>query len=323
MKLCDYGCGKEVNHQFKNGKWCCSENAISCPQNRGKSKKGEKYRSPQKINNVENILCDYGCGKKAIYQFQNKKYCCSKNYAKCSIEREKMRNRPIDKMMYKKIAEKNRGQKRSKELREKLRIINTGKKISKKTKSKLAIFNKKTIKYWKQKYPTFAKIEEMRYKPGKEKEKIIQVHCKNHNCANSKEQAGWFTPTYIRLYERIRQIEKGAGGCYFYCCDECKTACPLFNSHGTDPFRIKKNKLYTLDEYQTWRITVLEREKYKCEYCDEPAIDVHHSRPQKLEPAFVLDPDFGVACCEKCHYKYGHKTGTECSTGNLANKKCL
>jgi hypothetical protein len=40
------------------------------------------------------------------------------------------------------------------------------------------------------------------------------------------------------------------------------------------------------------------------------------------EPIFILDPDYGIACCEKCHYKYGHKTGTECSTGNLANVIC-
>jgi hypothetical protein len=57
-------------------------------------------------------------------------------------------------------------------------------------------------------------------------------------------------------------------------------------------------------------------------YCDELAVHVHHSRPQKLDPGFVLDPDFGIACCEKCHYKYGHETGSECSTGNLANKVC-
>ncbi len=25
--------------------------------------------------------------------------------------------------------------------------------------------------------------------------------------------------------------------------------------------------------------------------------------------------------CKECHYEIGHKTGTECSTGNLANKK--
>lgn len=30
MKLCDYGCGQEATHQFKNGKWCCSKNITSC-----------------------------------------------------------------------------------------------------------------------------------------------------------------------------------------------------------------------------------------------------------------------------------------------------
>jgi len=30
-KICDYGCGKEANKQFKNGKWCCSKSQNSCP----------------------------------------------------------------------------------------------------------------------------------------------------------------------------------------------------------------------------------------------------------------------------------------------------
>ena len=29
--LCDYGCGQEGLHQFKNGKWCCSSSKNSCP----------------------------------------------------------------------------------------------------------------------------------------------------------------------------------------------------------------------------------------------------------------------------------------------------
>ena len=29
------------------------------------------------------ILCDYGCGQEAIYQFKNGKWCCSKNYQSC------------------------------------------------------------------------------------------------------------------------------------------------------------------------------------------------------------------------------------------------
>ena len=30
MILCEYGCGKEAKHQFKNGKWCCSETTNKC-----------------------------------------------------------------------------------------------------------------------------------------------------------------------------------------------------------------------------------------------------------------------------------------------------
>ena len=30
----------------------------------------------------------------------------------------------------------------------------------------------------------------------------------------------------------------------------------------------------------------------------------------------------GLDSKNKCHIKYGHKKGTECSTGNLANKIC-
>jgi len=41
----------------------------------------------------------------------------------------------------------------------------------------------------------------------------------------------------------------------------------------------------------------------------------------KTHPYLALDPDNGISFCEECHYKIGHKTGTECSTGNLANKQ--
>jgi len=169
---------------------------------------------------------------------------------------------------------------------------------------------------YKENQSFFYKIEEIRNNPDN---LGIQVHCKNHNCKNSKEKGGWFTASGSQISERIRSLNNGLDNNYLYCSKECKNLCPLFHLNSGR----QKIELYTSEEYQTWRTTVLLRENYICEYCDEPATDVHHSRPQKLEPGFVLDPDFGVACCEKCHYKYGHKTGTECSTGNLANKKCL
>ena len=159
----------------------------------------------------------------------------------------------------------------------------------------------------------------MRYNPDKPDEKEIQVHCNNHDCINSKEQGGWFTPDRHLIFDRARALND-QGGSYIYCSDHCKHDCPVFNLRYL-PNEIKEN-LYTSEEYQTWRLNVLEREEYLCEYCENKASHVHHSRPQKLEPGFVLDPDFGIACCEKCHYKYGHKTGTKCSTGNLASTIC-
>jgi len=250
------------------------------------------------------MICDYGCKQEAKYQFKNGKWCCSKNHSMCLSMRNK-----------KSILTKGRvGKCHTKETKKKISEANKGKIYHKKSYKKLL-----TITQIKEKYPIFFKVEKIRYNPKKLNE--IQVQCKNHKCKNSREQHGWFTPTRYNLFMRIYAIEKiyGSGESNFYCCEECKQTCPLFNFHYYDT---KISSLYTPEEYQIWRKTVLVREEYICEYCDKLATDVHHSRPQKLEPGFVLDPDFGVSCCEKCHYKYGHKTGTECSTGNLSITYC-
>jgi len=298
MQICDYGCEQEAKHQFQNGKWCCSKSWNQCSSIRIKNSNSHIGRKLS-VNHIKKISQSSKGKKNGMYDKIH------------SVRaKNKMRKFAIGKI-------------KTKETRKKLSIAGKNRIVTKKTKNKLKISVKISISKLKKKYPIFAKVEEMRYEPGKEKEKVIQVHCKNHNCKNSKEQGGWFTlKNHNQLRYRIGQIERGNGGSYLYCSDECKQECPLYYSHGADPFKNKTN-LYISEEYQTWRTTVLERENYICEYCDEKSTDVHHSRPQKLEPGFVLDPDFGVACCEKCHYKYGHKTGTECSTGNLANKICI
>jgi hypothetical protein len=196
-----------------------------------------------------------------------------------------------------------------------------GKKHSLDSKKKMSINSLMTISKIKRKYKLFSKIEEMRYNPNKPiEEREIQVHCKNHKCQNSKEQTGWFTPTKRQIYERIRCLEKnGSDNSYFYCCDECKIECPLYNLQ-SDPFKQTKHG-YTQEEYNHFRKYVLERDNYKCQYCGKKAEHVHHERPQKLEPFFALDPDLAWSVCKECHYKYGHSG--ECSTGYLANVICL
>ncbi len=194
--------------------------------------------------------------------------------------------------------------------------------MSKETRRKMSDGTKITIQQLVERYPFFSRVEGMRYNPDNKKE--IQVHCKNHNCKNSKEKGGWFTPTGIQISERIRCLEKqdGNDGSHFYCSQKCKDECPLYNLR-SDPYEIKDTELpYTENELQTLDEFVMERENNRCEYCGEKADHVHHIKPKKLEPFFALDPDYAIAVCKKHHYKHGHPKGTECSTGALAAKKC-
>ncbi len=263
------------------------------------------------------IICDYGCGQEANYQFKNGKWCCSENCRSCPATR-------------KKISESNKGQNAwnkgktigpcSEKIKTKISKSLKGISFSKDHKKKISKGKKLIIKQIKEKYPTFSKIEEMRYNPDKPEEKEIQVHCKNHNCKNSKEKEGWFTPTGHQFDGRRRALEdkNGNDGTYLYCSQYCKDTCPLYRLR-SDPY--KDNSLpYTYTEYQTFRTFVLERDKYICQFCGKQATHVHHERPQKLEPFFSLDPDYAWSCCEKCHYEKGHKD--ECSTGNLAKIVC-
>ena len=269
MQLCDYGCGQEAKHQFKNGKWCCNSNHIMCPILKEKVKK-----SVTGPNNPR-----YGAK------------CTDKTIEKIRKSLKGMMSGPNNPFYKKTHTEESK------------------KKMSQKLKFSLEDYKKL--------HPFLFKVEELRNNPISGK---IQVHCKNHNCKNSKERGGWFTPASSQIYERIRQLEKdyGNGGNYFYCSKKCKDECPLYNLKG-DPFK-NKELPYTPTEYQTFRSFVLERDNYICQFCGDPATDVHHERPQKLEPFYALDSDYAWSCCKKCHYEKGHKD--ECSTGNLAKIVC-
>jgi len=66
MYKCDYGCGQEAKYQFKNGKWCCSENTSSCPEVRRKNSLtslNPSKETRQKISNAQK-----GVRKGKIYE---------------------------------------------------------------------------------------------------------------------------------------------------------------------------------------------------------------------------------------------------------------
>lgn len=139
---------------------------------------------------------------------------------------------------------------------------------------------------------------------------ILEVRCTK--CRN------WFKPTDKQVLNRMRCLNGNRlGESRFYCSDECKYKCEIYCVSKYPKGFKKSGYRYGL---KTWRKEVLKRANYECEYCGKKATDAHHERPIKIEPFFALDPDNGIACCEKCHYLYGHRDG--CSTGSLASVIC-
>jgi hypothetical protein len=269
-------------------------------------------------------LCDYGCGQEAKYQFKNGKWCCSKSHNSCLVKRKKhsIQMKKIYKdpnsIFHSIIYRKNLSNGVKNIWKDSSSIFNSS--SYKKKRNKIDIASKLTIEQINKRYSFFSKIEEMRYNPDKPDEKEIQVHCKNHNCENSKEKDGWFTPTYSQIYERMRALEKPHGMIEnnFYCSQYCKDTCSLYDLRN-DLYE-DNNIPYTPGEFYTFRTVVLERDNHICQFCGKPATHVHHERPQKLEPFYALDPDYAWSCCKKCHYEKGHQG--ECSTGNLSKIVC-
>lgn len=331
--LCDYGCGQKGHYLFKNGKYCCSKNGQSCEG----IKKQKRHIKLKLIENKNNELCAHGCGNVGKYLAKNGNWCCSSNISKC----------PAIKNKFSIAASKKTGDKNP--FYNKQHTVESRKKIGEKSKGRVPwnkdktdVYNNETlenirlgalltISKIKKKYPTFFKIEEMRYNPNKPGEKEIQVHCKNHNCVNSKEKDGWFTPiTRDQFYDRRKALEdpNGNGGSYFYCCEDCKEECPLYRAKiatliSQDKIRagLIEDPWCTYGEGLIWRKVVLKMDNGLCVWCGAPATIVHHIFPRKTHPESAVDPDNGLSCCEECHNKKGHRDRW-CTFGYLANLVC-
>jgi len=355
--ICNYGCGQEANHQFKNGKWCCSFHHTKCPSRKkdiSKMTKGKVSPNKGKKFSKEHIEKLSKSHKGYILSEEHKRKISLSNKGKHTGKKHSVETkRKLSKIMTNKpgywknktfsdehkhrISESNKGKIISKKQREIISIANKGKNsstygkvFSKDRLKKMSIVRIIPISKLKKKYPTFAKIEEMRYAPGKEKEKVIQVHCKNHNCPNSKEKGGWFIPTKDSFYRRVHAIEHNDGneGRFLYCSEECKEECPLYRKsvqqlikddlitagHIPDP-------LYTSEEYKIWRDYIFGLDNGLCVYCGKPATIAHHINPQKTHPEEALDPSSGISCCQECHFKYGHRDSW-CTTGYLSKLIC-
>jgi hypothetical protein len=373
-RVCDYGCGREAKYQFKNGKWCCEDNLGKCPVKRKEKSNINKMRKSPKYIKESGHVCDFGCGRPAHYLFKSGNWCCEKRCESCPVRRkengERKKGVVVSEENRKKLSVANKGRVFSKEARKNMSNAQKGKKhseearknmsnahkgitssietrkkmsgripwnkgnigmCSKDTRKKMSEAKKYTIKDYQEKYPLFCKVEELRENP---KTGEIQAHCKNHNCKNSRELGGWFTPTTGQLSERHKSIEYD--GCYLYCSEECKNSCELFNKSAIQLIKQDKIKAGLIEDSghegdAIWRQEVIKRNieehgQLQCEICgntNENELSAHHEKPRKTHPEMSLDPDNGWILCSfgkgnNCHLRYGHPEGTNCSTWRIS-----
>jgi 5-methylcytosine-specific restriction endonuclease McrA len=296
--LCEYGCGREATHQFKHGKRCCSKYWNSCPT--GKQKHKETFNTKEFKKKQSKALKKYYSETDGAIEKNSK---AIKKFFEKETEEEKIKRIEIHKLSH----------------------------SCPKFRKKQSIKSKRTIKQIKKRFPIFSIEEEIRYDPEKPGEREVQVRCKNHNCINSKENAGWFTPTSSQIDNRIASLDRyGEGNGYMYCSDECKEGCEIFGKRvsqliakdkaRTLPLPESKN-YYTREEYKILRDEVFKRDNHECVYCNKIAEHIHHIKPQKLEPFFALDPDYVISVCKDCHHEYSH-SDKDCTYGAIANTMC-
>jgi hypothetical protein len=300
MNLCEYGCGQEYKVILKNGKLCCSNHYTQCPAIKKKmSGNSNPFYGKKHNQNTKKIISEKN-------KLNTGHEPWNKNLKNC-----------FDEKTIQKMSESHKG----------LNTWSKGKKLSIETRSKMSL-SRLGIKnsFWKggydkkgvPSYDTYAKYLTIEEKPERyiNDKNILTVICAYSGC-NKR-----FIPSLKAVWERSRSLRgTQLGEQRLYCSEECKTKCSIYRKSSNPNAYIKKNEnIYTYQEYQDFRVFVLERDHYSCQYCGNLAEEVHHERPQKLEPFFALDPDLAWSVCKKCHNRYGHIDG--CSTNTLAQIVC-
>jgi 5-methylcytosine-specific restriction endonuclease McrA len=146
-------------------------------------------------------------------------------------------------------------------------------------------------------FEQLAQFEETRRCP--ENPKILEVKCAY--CGR------WMFPTNSQVQNRL-QVFNGIthGENRFYCSENCKQSCPIFNQK-LWPRGFKKAT--SREVVPLLRQLVLERDNYTCQKCgattETAQLHVHHEKSYTLNKIMANDPDNCITLCKECH-KWAH-----------------
>jgi len=114
----------------------------------------------------------------------------------------------------------------------------------------------------------------------------------------------WFNPTNSQVSARSNSINgsrRGEGS--FYCSDDCKRACPVYNQT-----KFRKGDAPKPDSrpgQREWREHVIACSEFSCEKCgkvlEEKDLSAHHIKSVSQYPLESMDIDNGMALCKDCH----------------------
>lgn len=113
----------------------------------------------------------------------------------------------------------------------------------------------------------------------------------------------WMFPTRLQVKNRIIAINTiSSGEQRFYCSENCRLSCPIFNQV-LWPRGFKKAT--SREVVPLLRQLVLERDDYTCQKCgattETAQLHVHHEKSYTLNKIMANDPDNCITLCKECH----------------------
>jgi len=263
MRLCDYGCGKEAIHQFKNEKWCCCKNVACCPTIR--KKQSEKIQNRTKEEKEE--ISKKFTGKSNPFYGQEG-YWAGKVGPKKGMKDSKETKKKKSKTM--KVTQKGKGN------------------------------NNWKGGYARDNIPQYDRFAQELYliekiRRNKTDRNILEVKCAY--CGK------WCIPKNTEVYERIRSVDH-FGDTRLYCSDECRQECPIYGQHKYP----KDHKPATSREVQSeLRQMRFKIDNYTCQRCNKHqdeldcSLHCHHLEGIRWEPLESADVDKVITLCKNCH----------------------